>query len=147
MNTSRTESGNRYSRGMVTVCERLFHPTRAVGLGVGVWCIAMYQSIWLLSPYGKPYVKWRTTLRCGLGLAGTSGWSANKVGQGSKEPGGGRWGALRVRTRSCQPSRHPSMLALPSPSLLLVPMVDDLHDLRLIVRGITRCHDETPRNW
>lgn len=87
MNTSRTESGNRYSRGMVTVCERLFHPTRAVGLGVGVWCIAMYQSIWLLSPYGKPhvkpYVKWRPTLRCGFGLAGTSGWSANELDEGS----------------------------------------------------------------
>ncbi len=44
MNTSRTELGNRYSRGMVTVCERLFHPTRAVGLGVGV-CIAIYRAV------------------------------------------------------------------------------------------------------
>ena len=63
MNTSRTESGNRYSRGMVTVCERLFHPTRAVGLGVGVWCIAMYPSIWHELPYGKSYAKWRP--KCG----------------------------------------------------------------------------------
>ena len=31
MKTSRTDSGNRYSSGIVTVCERLFHPTRAVG--------------------------------------------------------------------------------------------------------------------
>ena len=83
MNTSRTESGNRYSRGMVTVCERLFHPTRAVGLGVGFWCIAMYQSIWLLSPYGLPYVKWHPTLRYGFGLAGTSGWSVNELDEGS----------------------------------------------------------------
>jgi hypothetical protein len=36
MNTSRTDSGNRYSSGIVTVCERLFHPTRAVGLRVDV---------------------------------------------------------------------------------------------------------------
>jgi hypothetical protein len=36
MKTSRTDSGNRYSSGIVTVCERLFHPTRAVGLGVEV---------------------------------------------------------------------------------------------------------------
>ena len=82
MNTSRTESGNRYSRGMVTVCERLFHPTRAVGLGVGFWCIAMYQSIWLLSPYGLPYVKWHPTLRYGFGGAGTSG-SADELDEGS----------------------------------------------------------------
>jgi len=46
MNTSRTDSGNRYSSGIVTVCERLFQPTRAVGLGVNVRCVAMYQSIW-----------------------------------------------------------------------------------------------------
>jgi hypothetical protein len=31
---------------MVTVCERLFQPTRAVGLMGGVGCAAMYQSIW-----------------------------------------------------------------------------------------------------
>jgi len=30
--TSRTESAKRYSCGMVTVCERLFLPMRAVGL-------------------------------------------------------------------------------------------------------------------
>lgn len=36
MNTSRTDSGNRYSSGIVTVCERLFQPTRAVGLGIDV---------------------------------------------------------------------------------------------------------------
>lgn len=46
MNTSRTESANRYSKGMVTVCERLFQPTRAVGQMGGVECAAMYQSIW-----------------------------------------------------------------------------------------------------
>ena len=61
--------------------------------------------------------------------------------------GGVRGGDWQAPTRSCPPSRHPPMLALPSPSVLLVPMVDDLHDPRLIVRGITRCHDETPRNW
>lgn len=46
MNTSRTESANRYSKGMVTVCERLFQPTRAVGLEGDVGYVAMYQSIW-----------------------------------------------------------------------------------------------------
>jgi len=36
MNTSLTDSGNRYSIGIVTVCERLFQPIRAVGLGMDV---------------------------------------------------------------------------------------------------------------
>jgi hypothetical protein len=54
INTSRTDSGNRYSSGIVTVCERLFHPTRAVGLGVGVCWFAIYQSIWRCLPFGKP---------------------------------------------------------------------------------------------
>ena len=46
MNTSRTESANRYSKGMVTVCERLFQPMRAVDREGDVGCVAMYQSIW-----------------------------------------------------------------------------------------------------
>ena len=57
MKTSRTDSGNRYSSGIVTVCERLFHPTRAVGLGVGDEFVGITINIWHSMPYGKPYIK------------------------------------------------------------------------------------------
>ncbi len=46
MNTSRTESPNGFSSGMVTVCERLFQPTRAVDREGDVGCVAMCQSLW-----------------------------------------------------------------------------------------------------
>ena len=57
MNTSRTDSGNLYSSGIVTVWERLFHPTRAVGLRGEVCWVAMCRSIWRNLAYGKPYIK------------------------------------------------------------------------------------------
>jgi hypothetical protein len=57
MNTSLTDSGKRYSSGMVTVWERLFHPTRAVGLEVDDCLVAIWRNIGDKLPYGKPYIK------------------------------------------------------------------------------------------
>jgi hypothetical protein len=37
INTSRPDLGNRYPRGIVTVCEPLYQPIRAIDLSVGNW--------------------------------------------------------------------------------------------------------------
>jgi len=41
----------------VTVWERLFHPTRAVGLEVDDCLVAIWRNIGDKLPYGKPYIK------------------------------------------------------------------------------------------